>query len=416
MVFLVYLLTIPVALGAKELGSLILARLLGVRLFRLGLGLGPALFRFNLAGVRAHLSPYPFSLVAGLKGSSPEAQEALAKKGEAAQGLFAKGYGTRLAVSLAGAVGCGLLAWALLLLGGLLNPPPAGVVGGVTRSTPAEDAALKAGDRIVMVNGKPVVYLFDLFKDIYDSAGAPVEVELERGKKRLKVQLETAECFGPSGEFYSDRLGIEAPSLTRVARVLPGQPAEQAGLKEGDWIREVAGQPVEVWAQVVDAVQAHPSEEIGLVVERGGARQNFKVTPQTQIWRDPFTGKPILDENGNPQMRALIGAVGDMGRLFGAERSVASAASGATQQSFILALAIPARLLQFFVPDTESRRERDRPTFIIDIEQGLIETARPWYRSAAEVLLLSALLLFAFSFYEAAQGRGLVEGFLGEEG
>ena len=55
----------------------------------------------------------------------------------------------------------------------------------------------------------------------------------------------------------------------RVGEVLPGSPAAQAGLRDGDRILFVAGQPVASWNDLVAAIQANPGREVPLAVERG---------------------------------------------------------------------------------------------------------------------------------------------------
>ncbi|HVO18770.1 MAG TPA: M50 family metallopeptidase [Anaeromyxobacter sp.] len=54
-----------------------------------------------------------------------------------------------------------------------------------------------------------------------------------------------------------------------VGRLVPGYPAEQAGLRDGDRVREVAGAPVATWEELVSQLQAHPGRAIALRVERG---------------------------------------------------------------------------------------------------------------------------------------------------
>jgi regulator of sigma E protease len=60
------------------------------------------------------------------------------------------------------------------------------------------------------------------------------------------------------------------PSAT-AGEVLPGSPAEQAGLRAGDRILSVAGKPVEGWAALVAEVRGHPAQEIEIEVRRTGA-------------------------------------------------------------------------------------------------------------------------------------------------
>jgi regulator of sigma E protease len=65
-------------------------------------------------------------------------------------------------------------------------------------------------------------------------------------------------------------MGLPTPDgSARVGDLLPGMPAEQAGLRPGDRIRAVAGAPVERWNELVAALQKQPGRTIDLLVERG---------------------------------------------------------------------------------------------------------------------------------------------------
>jgi regulator of sigma E protease len=77
-------------------------------------------------------------------------------------------------------------------------------------------------------------------------------------------------------------LGVADPSA-RVGTIVPGMPAEEAGLLPGDRVEAVAGQPVASWEELVREVQRHPGEEIPIEVTRGEgpeARRTLRITPR----------------------------------------------------------------------------------------------------------------------------------------
>lgn len=77
-------------------------------------------------------------------------------------------------------------------------------------------------------------------------------------------------------------VGLRAPDPSaRVGALVPGMPAEAAGLRTGDRIAAVAGTPVESWEALVREVQRHPGEEIALEVARGeGERLTVRLVPR----------------------------------------------------------------------------------------------------------------------------------------
>ncbi len=65
-----------------------------------------------------------------------------------------------------------------------------------------------------------------------------------------------------------------------VGRVLPGSPAEQAGLRPGDLILEVAGTEVRTWEELQLRVLPRANRDVQIVVRRDGERHTLSVVPE----------------------------------------------------------------------------------------------------------------------------------------
>jgi regulator of sigma E protease len=106
-------------------------------------------------------------------------------------------------------------------------------------------------------------------------------------------------------------LGLRAPDpAARVGDLVPGMPAEAAGLRPGDRIDAVAGVPVGSWDELVREVQRHPGEEIPLHVVRGeGERVALRLTPKDDggVGRAGFARAAIVVRAGPG--RALLEGV-----------------------------------------------------------------------------------------------------------
>ena len=405
MTFFIYLLALPLALLVREITYAIAAFPLGVRARRMVIGAGPVLKTFKSERMEVRLAALPLYFSILFFGVNPEAQAQAEKDGNGELGLFRHGYAKRLFVFLCGSVTLLFLGWCILVIGGILLPPPAPVVGGVEIYSPAQDAGLKVGDRIVSASGAEVEYLFDLYKKVYESKGQPIEIEAQHGDDVRTLTIATDECFGARGEFIPQGLGILAPSRTRVLRVLPDHPAAKGGIAGGDWIREINGRPVELWQEVIELITASGGEEVEVTVERGGERKKLQVTPKLQVWRSLETGAPILDADGKPQMRAMMGAVGDLGNMSVTEASVSHAVMQATIQAVPLAISVPLRVFEAFAPNDELDVTQVGDSLSIDLENGMIEARRPWYRPIAEFFLLMGLFLLPYAFVQAKRGR-----------
>jgi regulator of sigma E protease len=96
-------------------------------------------------------------------------------------------------------------------------------------------------------------------------------------------------------------LGSPDPSA-RVGQLVPGMPAEVAGLRPGDRIASVAGTPVETWDDLVGEIRRHPGETIVFEVLRGeGAaaeRQVVRVTPQQKDGKVGFGPAKLTERAG----------------------------------------------------------------------------------------------------------------------
>ncbi len=93
-----------------------------------------------------------------------------------------------------------------------------------------------------------------------------------------------------------------ADPAARVGSLLPGMPAEQAGLRTGDRIVAVGGKPVENFPELVQELRSHPGQTVPLEVERagGGARETIPITPRDEhgVGRVGFSQATITVRRG----------------------------------------------------------------------------------------------------------------------
>lgn len=83
-----------------------------------------------------------------------------------------------------------------------------------------------------------------------------------------------------------------SPTLTaRVGKVMPGYPAESAGLKTGDRILNINGKDVVYWEDVTKIVHTSKNTEMRLLVERDSKQAAVLVTPKSQDMKTIFGSK-----------------------------------------------------------------------------------------------------------------------------
>jgi regulator of sigma E protease len=83
------------------------------------------------------------------------------------------------------------------------------------------------------------------------------------------------------------------PTVTTVVgEVREGSPAALSGLKEGDRVSSINGQPIDEWTALQKFVHARPDEQLLFTVERGGQELSLRITPRLEETRDIF-GEPV---------------------------------------------------------------------------------------------------------------------------
>ncbi|MGQ9687754.1 MAG: RIP metalloprotease RseP [Desulfobaccales bacterium] len=79
---------------------------------------------------------------------------------------------------------------------------------------------------------------------------------------------------------------------TEVGRVIPGSPAERAGLQTGDVILAVDGTPVKRWEELSNQIRRYRGRPLAVTIKRGGQEQKVVVTPE--IWEsDNLFGQKV---------------------------------------------------------------------------------------------------------------------------
>ena len=170
------------------------------------------------------------------------------------------------------------------------------LVQSVDPNTPAEKAGLRNGDVILRVDDVEIKHTRDLIDYVSSKApGSNVRLQIIRdgNRRTLNVQTDERPGFGEEEERTSrpeptrDRLGISAQPLSQANRERYGidqnvdgllvmsvkevSPAGEAGLAEGDVIREVNGQPVRTTEELRQVVErARPGQYLRFYVTRPG--------------------------------------------------------------------------------------------------------------------------------------------------
>lgn len=178
-----------------------------------------------------------------------------------------------------------LVLWGMFWARGITELKP--VVGDVVQSSVAARGGLRSGDEILSVNGTHVAGQRDVMFDLLDAVSAQGQARLEvRGKdggtrsasldvpdrdERVRLTEPSALLRGLGFDFWLPPL----PAV--VGEVMPDGPAARAGLKTGDRIVSIDGQPVSDFREIVNRVTAHPGETLTFVYSRAGSEHSVRI-------------------------------------------------------------------------------------------------------------------------------------------
>lgn len=152
---------------------------------------------------------------------------------------------------------------------------------GIRGGTPAEKAGLKTGDRVTKVNNVDVHHYRDLDPLFLPHQGSDINLVIERDADLDGKKIEHIPLTVNFRSFSSIAvLGIESSELY-LYKIMPGSPAEKAGLRTGDRLVSINEKTPLVWEEVLGAVKSYSGEGgLNLKILRGSEEINLTVTPE----------------------------------------------------------------------------------------------------------------------------------------
>jgi regulator of sigma E protease len=282
-----FIVALGLLVAVHEFGHFWVARRCGVKVERFSIGFGKAIWRrMGKDGTEYVLALIPLGgYVKMLDGRVDEL-----KPGEEAQAFNHKSVWARMAIVAAGPMAnfvFALFAFWLMFMIGVPSVKP--IVGEVRTDSIAAEAGLLPGMQIVEVGGEPTgdweSIVYALISHLGDDS---VQLKLTEPKssytsdKTLELKSWT---FDPDKESPIVSLGIiplGAKVLPVVADVVPGSASDTAGMRKGDKILALDGEPLTDWVAFVGKVQSSPEQPLQLTIERDGSEQSITLTPHAK--------------------------------------------------------------------------------------------------------------------------------------
>lgn len=277
--FLTTIFAFAFALGViifvHEAGHLLMAKAFDVRVLAFSLGFGKRLFGFQRGETDYRVSLFPLGGYVRLGGENPD------EVSDDPREFLNKPRWQRILVYVAGPamnVVLSVVIMAVLFAAGTsVSIDPGGlepVVGAVVEGSPAAEAGLEPGDRVISVGEEEVDDWQDVNLAVVVAPGKPLDMVVERVGERITTSLvpQKVEPYG-----YGDA-GLVPEVLPRFVQVLSGEPAELAGFQAGDEIVSADGRRMADQSEFVAYLQEHPAQEVRVLVRRAGEEILIPVT------------------------------------------------------------------------------------------------------------------------------------------
>jgi regulator of sigma E protease len=291
-----FLVAIGILVAVHEFGHYWVAKKLGFKVLRFSIGFGkPLVMRVGKDADRTEYCLAAIPLGGYVKLLDEREGEVGAE--ELHRSFTRRPVMHRIAVLLAGPAMNLLFAaflYAVLAMVGTQIVKP--VVGQVRLDSPAAAAGLRAGDSIVQVGNRAVgdteELQIALIRQFTDDGVIPLRVRRDGSERSLTLRVNADRRAMTEPGKLLPGLGFDLATWnadTLVHDAPAGSAGARAGLRAGDRLLAVDGQPIANRTEFIDLVSGSPGRDISIEVERGGQRLRIVAAVPRVIEQ----GKPI---------------------------------------------------------------------------------------------------------------------------
>lgn len=224
-----FVIVLTIIVFVHELGHFWVARRCGVKVETFSIGFGPELFgRFDKHGTRWKVSAIPlggyvkfFGDADATSGTTDEDALKAMSADDRKHSFHHKTLGQRAAIVAAGPVANFIFAILIyaVLFSAVGQPYTPAVIGGVAAGSAAEEAGLKAGDRIEKLDGGKVERFEELRSYVALRAETPIRFQVLRDGREMEIvvtprRVNVADGFGGSQKV--GQIGIQTAGMEFV--------------------------------------------------------------------------------------------------------------------------------------------------------------------------------------------------------
>ncbi|MGI9553817.1 MAG: RIP metalloprotease RseP [Thermodesulfobacteriota bacterium] len=148
-------------------------------------------------------------------------------------------------------------------------------IGYVSPDSPAAEAGFKVNDKIISIEGKKIKDWRGANIAFQSNPDATLDVEVERNNQLKNLKLSTI-----ATQDGIVAVGLAEPIPAKIGSVIPGSPAQKAGMQKGDQILEINNEKISDWENMANVIRANADKPISIEVNREGKILDFQATPE----------------------------------------------------------------------------------------------------------------------------------------
>jgi regulator of sigma E protease len=293
-----FLFALTILIFVHEYGHYWVAKKCNVKILRFSIGFGPVLFSRKRGPDQTEWSFSAIPLGGYVRMLDERELSTTISSEDLPRAFTQQSLLKRSAIVIAGPLANFLLAIALYaVLSWVGVTEPVAKLDEPIAATVAAKSGLIRGDTVIAVDGAAVKSWNDFRLKMLEGSIERRDIVLDvmRGSDSAPRTFKVDASGLAAGEIEKDFLKILGIELQlgelNVNQIMAGGRAEAGGLKTGDVVLAVNGEPVARSRSLIDKIRVSPEKALTLTVKRDGVEQAIVVTPNAVDEADPKTGE-----------------------------------------------------------------------------------------------------------------------------
>ncbi len=284
---LAFIIVLGFLVFVHEFGHFAVAKWIGVRVDVFSIGFGPKIVGFKRGDTDYRIAAIPLGGYVKMAGHDPGEELT-----GAAFEFGSRKVWERMAIIFAGPLMN--LIWAIVFIAiifyaGIEKPlylSQSAKIGWVEGGSPAAKAGLHVGDLLYKIAGKSVASWDEVYNTEDFVKADALTLQLIRQGEKFNITIHSNDSLRAAFPL----LGLSPPIPAIVGRLVPGFPAEKAGLKKGDVIVKIGADSIRSFYQMTRLIRSSRDSTLHISVTRNGTILDFDLTAK----KDESSGRLMI--------------------------------------------------------------------------------------------------------------------------